>query len=89
MSLRPPFNSKITELASTLMDQICPRLTGSPNMREANDWTRAKLEDLGMSNAYLEACSSFGVGRVNEYTRVQTTGGNVAASCPIIMYINV
>ncbi|HEX4603821.1 MAG TPA: peptidase M28, partial [Candidatus Angelobacter sp.] len=32
-------NSKIMEIATGLVDQIGPRLTGSPNMKKANDWT--------------------------------------------------
>ena len=40
-------NSKIMEIASGLMDQIGARLTGSPNMRKANDWTRDKLKEFG------------------------------------------
>src|SRR5262249_48132269 len=32
-------NSKVMETASGLMDQIGARLTGSPNMKRANDWT--------------------------------------------------
>ena len=38
-------NSKVMETASALMDRIGARLTGSPNMKKANDWTRQQLED--------------------------------------------
>ena len=47
-------NSKITDLASGLMDGIGPRLTGSPNMMRANEWTRDQLASFGLSNAHLE-----------------------------------
>ena len=43
------------EIASGLMDGIGPRLTGSPNMQRANDWTMKKLEEFGLANAHLEA----------------------------------
>jgi len=33
-------NSKVMEIASGLMDGIGARLTGSPNMKRANEWTR-------------------------------------------------
>ena len=33
-------DSKVMELASGLMDSIGERLTGSPNMKRANEWTR-------------------------------------------------
>src|SRR5262249_957683 len=59
-------NSKIMEIASGLMDGIGPRLTGSPNAKKANEWTRQKLEDFGLSNAHLEAWGPFGRGWVNE-----------------------
>ena len=39
-----------------------PRLTGSPNCRRANDWTRDKLASWGLTNAHLEAWGPFGRG---------------------------
>src|SRR5439155_7033454 len=36
-------DSKVMETASRLMDSIGPRLTGSPNMKKANEWTRKQL----------------------------------------------
>ena len=36
-------NSKVMEIASGLMDGIGPRLTGSPNMKRANEWTRDQI----------------------------------------------
>jgi carboxypeptidase Q len=44
------------------MDGIGARLTGSPNMKRANEWTRKKLEDFGLSNAHLERWGPFGRG---------------------------
>ena len=55
-------NSKVMELASDLMDGIGPRLTGSPNMKAANDWTRQKLAEWGLANAHLETWGPFGRG---------------------------
>ena len=55
-------NSKVMETASRLMDSIGPRLTGSPNMKKANDWTRKQLEDWGLANAHLESWGPFGRG---------------------------
>jgi hypothetical protein len=55
-------NSKVMELASGLMDFVGPRLTGSPNMKRANEWTRDKLTELGLSNAHLEQWGPFGRG---------------------------
>ncbi|MEA2571684.1 MAG: hypothetical protein QOI24_3685 [Acidobacteriota bacterium] len=55
-------NSKVMELASGLTDTIGERLTGSPNMKRANDWTVAKLTELGLSNAHTESWGPFGRG---------------------------
>ena len=55
-------NSRVMETASALMDEIGPRLTGSPNMKRANEWTRKQLEDWGLANAHLESWGPFGRG---------------------------
>ena len=47
-------NSKVMEFATGLMDSIGERLTGSPNMKRANEWTRDQLAAMGLSNAHLE-----------------------------------
>src|SRR5438552_3902894 len=44
-----------------LSDVIGPRLTGSPGMRRANDWTQQKFREYGMDRADLESWD-FGVG---------------------------
>ena len=59
-------NSKMMDLASGLMDAIGSRLTGSPNMKKANEWTRDQLAAMGLSNAHLEAWGPFGRGWSNE-----------------------
>ena len=64
-------NSKVMELASGLMDAIGPRLTGSPNMKRANEWTRDQLASFGLVNAHLEAWGPFGRGWANQYTNVR------------------
>lgn len=37
-----------------LCDMIGPRLTGSPNLMKANEWTKSKFEQYGLVNAHLE-----------------------------------
>ncbi len=64
-------NSKIMDTASGLMDGIGERLTGSPNMKKANEWTRDKLTEFGLSNSHLEPWGPFGRGWANEYTNVR------------------
>ena len=48
-------NSKVMEYAKALTDRIGPRLTGSPNMKKANEWTRDELTKMGLTNAHLES----------------------------------
>ena len=44
-----------------LLDVIGPRLSGSPEMRRANEWTQQKFKEYGMDRADLESWS-FGLG---------------------------
>src|SRR5437879_10418756 len=37
-----------------LSDEIGPRLTGSPQLKQANDWTAAKFREYGLVNVKLE-----------------------------------
>jgi len=37
-----------------LSDEIGPRLTGSPQLKQANDWTAAKFREYGLTNVKLE-----------------------------------
>jgi len=76
-------NSKVMEIASGLMDGIGPRLTGSPNMKLANEWTRDQLTSFGLSNAHLESWGPFGRGWANEYINVRMTSPDTA---PLIAY---
>jgi len=71
-------NSKIMDIASGLMDQIGPRLTGSPNVKKANEWTRDKLTEFGLVNSHLEAWGPFGRGWSNEYVNVRMVSPDVA-----------
>ena len=55
-------NSKIKEISEGLLENIGPRLTGSPNMKRANEWTRDQLAAWGLQNAHLEGWGPFGRG---------------------------
>ncbi len=54
--------SQVMQTLSYLSDVIGPRLTGSPNMRRANEWTRDQLAKWGLLNAHLEPWGPFGRG---------------------------
>jgi hypothetical protein len=47
---------------SYLCDVIGPRLTGSPNLKRANEWTRDKFASWGLTDAHLEPWGPFGRG---------------------------
>jgi len=46
--------SQLVQTLEYLTDVIGPRLTGSPALRRANEWTKEKLAGWGLSNAHLE-----------------------------------
>jgi carboxypeptidase Q len=54
--------SQVMQTLSYLTDVIGARLTGSPNLKRANEWTRDKLKGWGLENARLEAWGPFGRG---------------------------
>jgi len=76
-------NSKVMEYATGLMDSIGERLTGSPNMKRANEWTRDQLTAAGMSNAHLESWGPFGRGWANQYVNARMTTPDIV---PLIVY---
>ena len=65
-------HSHVMEFATGLMDGIGPRLTGSPNLKRANEWTRDQLTAMGCSNAHLEDWGEFGMGwrQLNAWVRM-------------------
>ena len=54
--------SQVMATLSYLTDVIGPRLTASPNMKRANEWTKDKLAGWGLENAHLEKWGTFGKG---------------------------
>jgi len=47
-------HSQAMENLEYLSDEIGPRLTGSPQLKQANDWTAAKFREYGLTNVHLE-----------------------------------
>src|SRR4051812_37042697 len=47
--------SQVMQTLSYLTDVIGARLTGSQQLRRANEWTRDTMTKWGMQNAHLEA----------------------------------
>ena len=54
--------SQVMKTLSYLSDVIGPRLTASPGMKRANEWTRDQLTKWGLQNAHLEPWGPFGRG---------------------------
>ena len=54
--------SKAQEIFGVLTDEIGPRLTGSPALRKAGDWTRGKFAEWGLQNIHSESFAPFGRG---------------------------
>lgn len=63
--------SKAQEILGVLTDEVGPRLTGSPAMRKAGDWTRSKLGEWGLQNIHSESFAPFGRGWTLEKTSLR------------------
>ena len=71
-------HSHVMDFASALADGIGPRLTGSPNLHRANEWTRDQLTAMGCINAHLEDWGEFGMGWQQLNTWVRMTSPDTA-----------
>src|SRR5260221_8074102 len=65
--------SKVMEIASYLTDIYGPRLTNSPNIKAAANWTMARMNEWGLGGVKLEPWGPFGRGWSNEKFYVQAT----------------
>lgn len=54
--------SQVMATLGYLTDVIGPRLTGSPGLARASEWTRDRLAGWGLENAHLESWGPFGRG---------------------------
>jgi len=57
--------SKVMEIESYLTDVYGPRLTGSPNIKEAAEWAQKTMREWGLANVHLETWP-FGRGWQNQ-----------------------
>lgn len=53
-------NSKVMDTLSYLTDVYGPRLTASPEFKEAADWVVKRLQSYGLENVHLEKWGPFG-----------------------------
>ncbi|HVF57803.1 MAG TPA: M20/M25/M40 family metallo-hydrolase [Pyrinomonadaceae bacterium] len=75
--------SQLMPTLSYLTDVIGPRLTGSPALKRANNWTRDKLSEWGLQNAHLEPWGPFGRGWTLKRFSAEVTGPQ---SFPLLAY---
>ncbi len=54
--------SQVMQTLTYLTDVIGPRLTNSPGMKRANEWTRDQMTKWGLQNSHLEPWGPFGRG---------------------------
>lgn len=75
--------SKVMEIASWMTDVYGPRLTGSPMLDKATDWTVNTLKDWGMSNVHTEEWGPFGRGWTLDHFELHATAPNYF---PVLAY---
>jgi hypothetical protein len=75
--------SQVMQTLSYLSDVIGPRLTASPGMKRANEWTRDQMTKWGLQNAHLEAWGPFGRGWTLKRFSAQVTD---PTTIPLIAY---
>lgn len=75
--------SQVMQTLSYLTDVIGPRLTGSPGLKRANEWTRDTMTKWGLENAHLESWGPFGRGWTLEKFSAQVASPQCI---PVIAY---
>jgi carboxypeptidase Q len=70
--------SKVMEIASYLTDVYGPRLTGSPNIRQAGEWAVKEMQSWGIQNARLQTWGRFGRGWTSDRFSAHMTSPSVA-----------
>jgi hypothetical protein len=63
-------DSRVMEHLDYLTNRFGPRLTGSDNLRNTEEWARDRFRSFGIDNARLERWGEFPVG----YTRGPSSG---------------
>jgi hypothetical protein len=59
--------SQVMDIVGYMTDVLGPRLTGSPNMKDAQAWARSRMEEMGLANTAIEAFGEHGASWDNEY----------------------
>jgi hypothetical protein len=69
-------HSEVMEHLSWMCDVYGPRLTGSPNLKRAQEWAVNRFGELGLSNAHLEEWGPFGRGWELRHFHMDVVGEN-------------
>jgi len=69
-------NSQVMDHLSWICDVHGPRLTGSKNLRRAQDWAVERLKGWGYDDAHLEEWGPFGKGWELRHFSMHATGAN-------------
>ena len=64
-------HGEVMDIISYITDNIGPRLTGSPNMKKANEWSRDQFTKWGLVNSHLEPWGTFGRGWAYQFCEVR------------------
>ncbi len=64
-------HSQVMDTMSYLTDVYGPRLTNSPNVKQAAEWTMSKMKDWQLANVHQELWGPFGKGWSNERFSLQ------------------
>src|ERR1700732_2372917 len=59
-------HSQVMDIMGYLTDVYGPRLTNSPDIKEAANWTTGKMKEWQLANVHLELWGPFGRGWSNE-----------------------
>jgi carboxypeptidase Q len=76
--------SQVMDTLSYLTDVYGARLTGSPQIKAAADWTRTKLTQWELNNVHLESWGPFGRGWSNE--KFSARAISQSGTFPLIAY---
>src|SRR6267142_4336642 len=76
--------SQVMDTLSYLTDVYGARLTGSPQIKAAADWTKKKLTEWELVNVNLETWGPFGRGWTNEKFTVRAI--SASGGFPVIAY---
>lgn len=77
-------HSQVMDTLSYLTDVYGGRLTGSPQIKAAADWTKTKLSEWELGNVHFETWGPFGRGWSNE--KFSATAISPSGSFPLIAY---